>query len=154
LGRNADLGALNFYDAQLTNGVGIQQIEAQVIGSDEYFANAGSTNNGFIEAMYRDIVNREPDAGGEAFYINLINETTQNNPSFTQAQVRTSVATNFLGQTEGIQDLITNFYVIYLNRSPDSGGMQFFTGELQNNTPLQTVINQFLGSTDEYFNNV
>ncbi len=153
LGRNADLGALNFYDAQLTNGVGIQQIEAQVIGSDEYFANAGSTNNGFVEAMYRDIVNREPDAGGEAFYINLINETTQQNPNFTQAQVRTSVATNFLGQTEGIQDLLTTFYTDFLNRNPDAGGFQFYTTQLQNGTPLQTVINQFLGSTEEYFNN-
>ncbi len=154
LGRNADLGALNFYDAQLTSGTGIQQIQAQVIGSDEYFANAGTTNNGFVEAMYRDIVNREPDAGGEAFYINLINQTTQQNPNFTQAQVRAVVAANFLGQTEGIQDEITNFYIIYLNRNADSGGEQFYTGELQNGTPLQTVINQFLGATDEYFNNV
>jgi hypothetical protein len=154
LGRNADLGALNAFSTQLTNGVGIQQIEATIIGSDEYFGNAGATNNGFIEAMYRDLVSRNPDASGEAFYINLINETTQANPSFTQAQVRASVASNFLGQTEVIQDEISNFYVIYLNRNADAGGLGFYTNELQNNVNLQVVINQFLGSTDEYFNNV
>lgn len=154
LGRNADLGALNAFGTELTNGSGIQQIEAQVIGSDEYFANAGGTNNAFIEAMYRDLVNRNPDSSGEAFYTNLINEISQQNPTLPQSQVRAQVATNFIGQTETIHDEINNFYVIYLNRNSDTGGLNFFTSELQTNTPLQTVINQFLGSTDEYFNNV
>ena len=64
LGRNADLGALNFFGTQLTSGVAlplaqpnpgnisapgnIQLIQAEIMGSDEYFATAGGTNTGFI----------------------------------------------------------------------------------------------------------
>jgi hypothetical protein len=154
LGRNADLGALNFYGSQLTSGAGIQQLQAEIIGSDEYFTNAGATNPGWISAMYRDLVNRNPDAGGAAFYLNLINQTSQQNPTEPQSAVRSSVATNFLGQTEPIQDELTTFYSIYLNRNADPSGLAFYTQQLQSSVPLQTVINEFLGSTNEYFNQV
>jgi Domain of unknown function (DUF4214)/Calx-beta domain len=145
LGRNADLGALNAFGAQLTAGTSIQTIKAEVMSSDEYFANAGGTNNTFVEAMYRDIVNRNADPGGEAFWVSQL--TT---PS--SAGSRLNVLNSFLAQTEAVQDLVTNFYTIYLNRGPDTGGFNFYTGELQSAVPLQTVINQFLTSTPEYFN--
>ena len=171
LGRNADLGALNFYGAQLTtSGVplplanpsggttsppgSIQLIQAEIMGSDEYFTNAGGDNTAFISQMYRDLLNRNPDAGGAAFYLNLINQTSQQNPTEPQSAVRSSVATNFLGQTEPIQDELTTFYSIYLNRNADPSGLAFYTQQLQSSVPLQTVINEFLGSTNEYFNQV
>ena len=154
LGRNADLGALNSFGVELTNGAGIQNLEAQIIGSDEYFTNAGGTNQLFIAQMYRDLVNRNPDAGGASFYLNFINQTTQQNPTFSQAQVRSLTVANFLGQTEPIQDQLTVYYAQFLNRNPDPAGLAFYTVQLQNSVNVQVVINEFLGSTNEYFSNV
>jgi hypothetical protein len=147
LGRNATLNELNDAQAILTNnpttGGSLQAIKANVLASADYFAAAGSTNNGFVQAMYRDILNRNPDAGGEAFYVNLAN-----------TQGRLAAATNLLGQVEAIDTLITNYYTIYLNRPADQPGATFFRGELQSNVQLQIIINQFLGSTNEYFDGV
>lgn len=154
LGRNADLGALNFYGSELSSGAGIQQLEAQIIGSDEYFANAGGTNTAFISAMYRDLLNRNPDSGGLAFYTNFINEQTQENPTAPQSTIRATTAANLLGQTETITDQVTLFYTIYLNRQPDNSGLAFYINQLQNGVTLQAVTNEFLASTPEYFNNV
>ncbi len=145
LGRNADLGGLNAFGAQLTAGIGLQVIQAEIMSSDEYFINAGGTNAGFVEQMYRDLVNRNPDAGGETFYLNMLS-----NPSTVGE--RQNVLNNFIGQVEPIQSQVTSFYASLLNRMPDAGGLSFYTGELQGGTPLQTVVNQFLGNTNEYFN--
>lgn len=144
LGRNATLNELNAAQALLTNnpttGASLQTIKANVIASDEYFANAGGTNPGFVQAMYRDLLNRNPDTGGEAFYVNL-----------AATQGRLAAVNNILGQVETIDDLTSAFYAKYLNRPADQPGQSFFRGELQSNVQLQIIINQFLGSTNEYF---
>jgi Calx-beta domain/Domain of unknown function (DUF4214) len=186
LGRNADLGALNFFGSQLTSGVPLstvtnanpaappgsptislpgatQLVEAEIIGSDEYFTNAGGTNTGFVNAVYRDLVNRNPDAGGLAFYLGVIDQASQLNPTEPQSVIRAAMANNFLVQAETINDELTNFYAIYLNRNPDPTGLAFYTGQLNGTgnggvpapytgfpTPLQTVINEYLGNGTEY----
>jgi len=147
LGRNATLDELNAAHTLLTDnpttGGSLLTLRANVLASDEYFANAGSTNAGFVQQMYRDVLNRNPDAGGEAFYLNLAN-----------TQGRLAAATDMLGQVEAINDLTTSYYAKYLNRPVDDPGQGFYLNELQSNVQLQIVINQFLGSTTEYIDGV
>jgi len=145
LGRNADAGGLAAFSAQLTGGATVQLVQAELMSSDEYFQASGGTNVGFVSAAYRDLLNRNPDAGGLTFYLGMLST-----PS-TAAQ-RQAVISNLLGQVEAIQDVLQVYYANYLNRNPDPGGLSFYTVQLQNNTSYTTVINQFLGSTDEYFN--
>jgi hypothetical protein len=145
LGRNADPGGLVAFTTELTNGATIQKVQSEIMGSDEYFQAAGSTNQNFVSAAYRDLLNRNPDAGGLTFYLNMLSTPS----TVTQ---RTAVIANLLGQTESIQDVLNTYYAIYLNRNADPSGLDFFTVQLQNNTSYQTIVNEFLGSTDEYFN--
>ena len=145
LGRNADPGGLAAFSAQLTAGSTVQLVQAEIMSSDEYFQAAGSTNVGFVSAAYRDLLNRNPDAGGLTFYLNMLST-----PS-TAAQ-RQAVISNLLGQTESIQDVLTAYYANYLNRNPDPAGFNFYTVQLQNNASYQIIVNEFLASTDEYFN--
>ncbi|CAN5334855.1 hypothetical protein BH10PLA2_BH10PLA2_10740 [soil metagenome] len=145
LGRNADAGGLAAFSAQLAGGATVQLVQAEIMASDEYFQASGSTNVGFVSAAYRDILNRNPDAGGLTFYLGMLST-----PS-TGAQ-RQAVISNLLGQTEAIQDILQVYYANYLNRFSDPAGLAFFTLELQNNNSLTTIINQFLGNTPEYFN--
>jgi len=147
LGRNATLVELNNAQALLTNnpttGASLQVLKANLLASDEYFTNAGSSNAGFVQQMYRDILDRNPDAGGEAFFVNI-----------AATQGRLAAATTMLGSVEAIDDLTTSFYAKYLNRPADDPGQGFYRGELQSNVQLQIVINQFLGSTTEYIDGV
>jgi hypothetical protein len=145
LGRNADPGGLAAFSAQLAGGATVQLVQAEIMASDEYFQAAGSTNVGFVSAAYRDLLDRNPDAGGLTFYLGMLST-----PS-TVAQ-RQAVISNLLGQTETIQDILKVYYANYLNRFPDPTGLDFFTVEMQNGASLTTIINQFLGATPEYFN--
>jgi len=149
LGRNADPGALVAFGNEITAGASLQTVQSQIMGSDEYFTNAGSTNVGFVSQAYRDLVGRNPDAGGLTFWTNQLGT-----PS-TIAQ-RTTMIANMLVQTEVVQDILKNYYTIYLNRLPDTGGFTFYTNQLtgfgQPVQSLKTVVNEFLTSTTEYFN--
>jgi len=147
LGRDATLNELNASQALLTNnattGASLLAIRANVLASADYFTLSGSTTAGFVERMYQDVLNRNADSGGEAFFINLAN-----------TQGRLVAAQTILGSVEAIDDLTTSFYAKYLNRPADQPGQSFFRGELQSNVQLQIVINQFLGSTNEYIDGV
>lgn len=147
LGRDATLNELNAAQALLTNnpttGSSLQAIKANVIASADYFTKAGATDVGFVQSMYRDILNRNPDQGGQNFYLSIVS-----------SQGRLAAVSDMLGQVEAIDDLLVNYYTIYLNRPADQPGQTFYRGELQANAQLQLIINQFLGSTNEYFDGV
>src|SRR5262249_662405 len=69
LGREADPGGLNFFVGFLRSGGTVAQIKAVFLGSAEYFQNrAGGTNDGFVTALYRDVLGRAADAGGRQFF--------------------------------------------------------------------------------------
>lgn len=62
LGHQADAGGLQFFSNQLANGVGERVVIAEIDGSAEAYARDGGTSQGFVNALYRDILGRAPDA--------------------------------------------------------------------------------------------
>ena len=46
------------------------------MGSDEYYARAGRTPNGFVNKMFQDVLNRTPDAGGRAYFVQLLGKAS------------------------------------------------------------------------------
>ena len=45
------------------------RVQAALLASGEYFRKAGSTNEGFVDALYRDILGRSADGAGRATYV-------------------------------------------------------------------------------------
>jgi hypothetical protein len=73
LNREADPHGLQTYDSMLGSGVLPQQIEATLLGSDEYFATrAGNTTSRFLEALYHDVLNRDADSSGELAWSQML----------------------------------------------------------------------------------
>jgi Domain of unknown function (DUF4214) len=66
LNRNADAQGLNGFVNALGSGATILQVEAAIVGSPEFFQDAGGTNQGFVTALYGDLLHRAPDPGGQA----------------------------------------------------------------------------------------
>src|SRR5205807_2960345 len=55
LGRDADQGAVDYWNNFLASGGTIEQIESTIISSPEFFQNeGGGTDDGFIQAFYQD----------------------------------------------------------------------------------------------------
>jgi hypothetical protein len=68
LHRAPDPGAAIWIQA-LQSGQQPESVLSQILGSGEYFVNAGNTNEGFINAIYRDVLSRPPTPGEMAYWL-------------------------------------------------------------------------------------
>ncbi|HEV7465361.1 MAG TPA: DUF4214 domain-containing protein [Candidatus Dormibacteraeota bacterium] len=72
LGRAPDPGSLGYYVPQLRSGT-VEQVTAAIAASQEYFARAGGTNDGFVSALYHDVLRHPADAAGKAGWVDQLN---------------------------------------------------------------------------------
>jgi hypothetical protein len=129
LNRAPDSGGLAYWLGHLQSGRTPDQVAAGILGSAEYFADHGSTNRGFISALYQDVLGRTPDSGGNTFWLNAL----------ASGVSRTQVAFDFLTSPEAATDRVTSAdYSGILNRSPDSGGLYFWVTALTGPSPSLT----------------
>jgi hypothetical protein len=143
LHRGPDSAGLANDIAMLQNGTTVEQLAATIMGSDEFFElQGGSTNNGFLAAVYQDALNRPIDAAGQASWLDaLANHAT-----------REEVAFAIVNSLEYRQDLVQSYYTQFLNRQADTAGLNDWVQQLTQGARDEYVIAQILGST-EYFNN-
>ncbi|MEO3385406.1 Ig-like domain-containing protein [Mesorhizobium sp. CAU 1741] len=72
-GRLPDLGGINFWLDAVNDGVSLGTIANAFASSDEFANLYGSLDNlTFIETMYRNILDREGDAGGIEYYLDKL----------------------------------------------------------------------------------
>ncbi len=140
LHRPADPAALGFWVPYLQSGHTIAELRAQLIGSDEYFARAGRTNDGFLDQLYVDVLNRHIDPAGRQLLLFLLQQFTP----------RQAIAANILAQSEAVDIVVRGLYQTYLRRNADEGGVLYFRNYLQHGGTEETIVAQLVGS-QEYF---
>src|SRR5260370_38079018 len=107
------MGGLATYTAVLAAGGTDEQVAAALAGSLEYFqVRGGGTNNGFLMALYQDVLNRVIDSSGQATFTQLL--ATGTNP--------TQAASILLRRTESFTGLVQTFFKPFLHRASDSVG--------------------------------
>jgi hypothetical protein len=135
--RPADQAGQDTFVGILAAGGTIQQVVAGVAGSAEYFqTRGGGTQNGFINALFQDVLGRAAGPGDIAAF---------------QGQSQAQVANAVVGSTEYTGALVSNFYTRFLFRAPDGGGFFFFASQLAGGRRVEQVIGDIL-SSDEFFN--
>ncbi|MDH3680486.1 MAG: SpoIID/LytB domain-containing protein, partial [Acidimicrobiia bacterium] len=72
LGRAPDDGGRAYWIDRLRNGVKLESVGVLFYGSQEYYDSAGGTDAAFVSALYRDILGREPDPGGQAYWEGML----------------------------------------------------------------------------------
>ncbi len=60
LGRDVDADGLQHWLGHLRAGRSLRDIQAGILGSDEYYRNAGGTPEGFVFMLFRDLTGRSP----------------------------------------------------------------------------------------------
>jgi uncharacterized protein GlcG (DUF336 family) len=139
LNRPADAGGLATYVGFLQSGGTIEQVGAAIAGSAEYFqTRGGGTNDGFLNALYQDVLQRSVDPSGRATYDQLLVAGT------TPQQV----ATILYSSSEYQQDLVEALYQRYLNRAADPTGLSAFTGLLASGWTDNQVAAALISSTE------
>jgi hypothetical protein len=68
LGRAADPDGRAYWVSQLSHGTKLEQIGVLFFGSPEYFLRGGGNSEGFVAALYRDVLGRQADAEGAAYW--------------------------------------------------------------------------------------
>jgi hypothetical protein len=141
LHRTADAGGLNGFVNSLGNGGSVEQIESIIVGSPEYFHNrGGNTDDGFLNALYQDALNRPVDAAGRKAW----------DAAFAGGASTTQVAAAIFASNEYRQDLVQSYYLRFLHRPADKGGLGTFVNALNQGARDQDVIAAIIGSP-EYF---
>jgi hypothetical protein len=111
LGRAADSGGMQFFTNELAANNSLLQILVQIVGSQEYYLRNGGTPTGFVAGLYRDLMGRAPDAGGDAYWIDRANNVAQNgNGGNGNGDSRDRIVRDFLLTEEGIHRLADGDY--------------------------------------------
>ena len=93
LGREVDPAGIDRYVGLLRQGSSPLDCQAELLGSDEYYARQGSTLDGFIAGLFRDVLGRNPTGSDFRSWRNTFNRNGGN---------RQVLARQFLGQA-GVQ---------------------------------------------------
>jgi hypothetical protein len=143
LRRTPTSGELAVQVASLADGATDEEVRASVLGSAEYFENeGGSTVDGFLHALFVDVLGRPIDSVSEAFYLGLAASAT-----------RTEIALDVLVSDEARARFVSGAYEQFLGRSPSPSELQAFVQALQSGATDEDVIADVVGS-NEYLANV
>jgi hypothetical protein len=141
LRRSADAQGQAGFVSVLQHGGKVEQVIALVAGSPEYYQRAGGTINGFLQAIYADVLNRAPDTNSLAAFSNAM-----------AAGLSPMAVVSFMAASQEYQqNLVRSYYMQYLERPADSSGLNAFANQLQHGTLDEDVIAEIVAAL-EYFN--
>lgn len=140
LGRAADDAGVKYWTTQMDAGLTDQQLEADLVSSSEFYQSAGGNHADWLNAVYKLLLGRTPDAAGLSYWLNQL----------SSGESLSSVADSIAGSTENNTQLITDDYFQYLGRAPDSAGLGYWLGQFGDGRSNEDVIAGFTGSQEYY----
>jgi len=135
-GRAADRAGLATWSPWVT--VLRVRVQASLLASGEYFRKAGSTDEGYVDALYRDILGRPADQAGRASYV----------AQLAFGRSRSSVAQTLLTSREARGVLVDELYDRLLRRPPDAAGRAYWRSRLVEGTSVEAIIASLAGSAE------
>ncbi|MCU1369801.1 MAG: Hemolysin-type calcium-binding protein [Ilumatobacteraceae bacterium] len=125
----------------LQNGKSLRQFRAQLFGSNEYFTKAGGTNARFVVKAYEDVLGRAPDAAGQTYWTNKIDDGTE----------RGLVARQFLSSPEARRSIVKDQFLRFLDRYPTPAETDTWVAALGSSSSGEQDLIAFLGASSAYF---
>jgi hypothetical protein len=137
--------------------------EVAVIAGAAYFQRAGSTNAGYVETLYEDVLRRPVDGPSLTYWTDRIDNGTWTRSKLANYVIRSTESVNLrigglAGSTEcqatelvDEQALTAGTYCIVLDRMADAAGIAYWAPRLASTDQLPSAWATFAGTT-EYFN--
>jgi hypothetical protein len=124
----------------LKAGLSDEQVLASFTSSAEYYQQAGGSDQGWVDALYHDMLGRSPDAAGEANWLQaLASGGSHFNVAFA---VATSV------EHESI--VVAADYQRYLGRNANTAEVSSWVNQLQHGMSSEEVAAAFVASQEFY----
>jgi N-acetylneuraminic acid mutarotase len=141
-------GALN----STTAVVGSLSISSNAPGSPHAVALSGTAEKSLVTHYYRSILRRAPDSGGKAFWsgeASRVNDLGANLSETWHAMTMLFFTSpEYLSLNRGNTDFVTDLYNTFFNRAPDSGGLAFWSGQLDSGMPREVMLAGFMFSPE------
>lgn len=137
LGRPAAENERIFFDVVIRDGRRLD-VDSFILGSDEYREKAGGTDEGFVDAVFGDVLGRPPSADERAAFLDHLR----------RGGTRNQLARLLLSGSEGRSVQVKRLFLTYLRRSAKPDEITFWRDRLQSGIREETVINSLLGSTE------
>jgi SpoIID/LytB domain protein len=120
-GRQPDSAGPEYWKGVMRDGARFDDIGAYFLASEEYYRSAGSNPTGFVSSLYRDILHREPDAEGLAYWVDLMGAGRIS---------RIDVGKNFFISLESRRDRTARMYTRVFGTSPSAESMDYWSNRL------------------------
>jgi len=126
----------------LARRITYERMVATLVGSTEYFRRHGSTNAGFVDAAYADILGRSPAPSARDHFI-----------AVAASQSRTAVALALVTSTEARTVLVKFQYGSLLGRPVESAALKSWVDRLTNGLRREDFDAYLLSSAEYYAHN-
>lgn len=143
LGREPTDAELQSWLTMRQNGLSERDQTAAFLASDEFFARQGGTTQGWLNAVYFDVLRRGIDSAGQATYGAL---------PMQSATIRAQATASIVFSSEASSELVGQAYFGLLHRAADLQGLDFWTGQLNTGLPVSEMLVAF-ASSPEYVGN-
>ena len=137
LRRVADPGGRTYWINSLRNGKALWRFRAQLFGSSEYFTKAGGTNAAYVARAYNDVLGRNPDPSGQAYWTNKLNNGAD----------RGQVALQFMNSPEARRRLVDDQYLRFIERLPTTSERDVWVPKIPTATGELDLIAALASST-------
>jgi SpoIID/LytB domain protein len=140
-GRQPDAAGAEYWKGIMRSGARFDDIGAHFLASEEYYQSAGSTDVGFLTTLYRDLLHREPDPAGLAYWVDLMNSGRIS---------RVEVGKNFYLSLESRRDRTARMYERVFRIQPSPQSMEYWSNRLRSIDDVTYAIE--LATSDRFFN--
>ena len=140
LNRSPDTAGGQAWTNFLVAGGTLEQVAAGLASSQEFYVLQGGTDQGFLNALYFDVLHRGATTGDLAGWESALEAGVS----------RAGVVAFFLTSQEYRTNLVQNVYTAFLMRSADSGGVAVWVNALNAGATDQQVLAQIFGSAEGY----
>lgn len=138
LDRDADPEGVEFWTSRVRSGWSIEDVAADLYGSDEYFVLHGGDDWGFVDSLYELVLGRAPERDGRRYWVGTIRSGT----------LRSTVASGFLGAIESRRLRVDRTFRAVLGRAVDPQGNGYWAEQI---VQLGDVgLAAHLAASDEY----
>jgi hypothetical protein len=113
---------------------------------------AGTGERSLVSHYYNSILNRQPDAGGKAYWEGEAARlaalgANPNEVWYVMADTFFNSA-EYLSYNKTDAQFVTDLYNTFFNRAPDASGQGYWVGQIQQGMPRELVLYSFLFSTE------
>jgi Domain of unknown function (DUF4214) len=138
LGRSAGPSEQSYWAGAMAGGTRDEAVLAQIVASDEYFKHAGGTNQAWIDSIYKDLLNRPADSGGQASWLH----------SLSTGATREQVAYQIDMSAERQGEVVATYYQYYLGRTASNAEISNWVGLLESGWSQEAVVTSFMASAE------